>query len=172
MTYKTRRPSFGLGYLMLIPLCLAGANCGDPATGTWATTSAPAASKDQYANYMATLTFGDAKSVTVDLETTRSPGALVFAGCVESLMGSGTYVEAGTTITCTFESGTIARSNCVYANDNLTSKTIDPTNKDPKSVDAAAVATLVSLSSGSFVIANNALTLTSGSASIKYEKQQ
>ena len=170
MTYKTQRPLFGLGYWLLIPLCLAGANCGDPATGTWVSTSAPSASKDQYASYMATLTFGDAKSVTVDLETKRSPGALVFAGCVESLMGTGTYTETGTTITSTFTAGTNARTDCVYPNDNLTSKSLDTASTDPKTADGAAVATLVSLSSGTFVIANNTLTLT-GSASIKYEKQ-
>lgn len=172
MTYKTRRTLFGLGYWLLVPLCLAAANCGDPAAGTWVSTSAPTASKDQYTSYMVTLTFGDAKSVTVDLETTRKPGALVFAGCVESLMGTGTYTETGTTITSTFESGTNGRTDCVYANDNLTSKSIDTASTDPKASDTAAVATLVSLSSGTFVIANNTLTLTgSGSSSVKYEKQ-
>lgn len=170
MTYKTQRPLFGLGYWLLLPLCLFGANCGDPAAGTWVSTAAPSASKDQYASYMVTLTYGDAKSVTVDLETKRSPGALVFAGCTESLMGTGTYTSAGTTITSTFESGMNSRTDCVYANDNLTAKPLDTASTDPKTSDGAALAVLVSLSSGSFVIANNTLTLT-GSSTVKYEKQ-
>ena len=156
--------------MLLVPLCLAGANCGDPAAGTWVTTTAPAASSNQYASYMATLTYGDAKSVTVALETSRAPGALVYAGCVESLMGTGTYTESGTTITSTFDTGTLSRSSCVYTNDNLQTKTLDTKSQDPKSVDAAAVATLVSLSSGTFTIANNVLTLTS-STTVKYNKQ-
>lgn len=170
MTSTMRKSFLGLGYWLLVPLCLAGANCGDPAAGTWVNTTAPSASKDQYTAYMGTLTFGEGQSVTVDLETTRAAGALVFAGCVESLMGTGTYTETGNTITSTFETGMISRTSCVYANDNLAAKTIDTKTQDPKSADAAALATLVSLSSGTFTIANNVLTLTS-STTVKYNKQ-
>jgi hypothetical protein len=167
MRYMTRNPL--LRYLLPLSLCLVGAHCGDPVSGTWVNSTAPSA--NQYMTYMATLTFGDAKSVTVDLETARGQGALVYAGCMESLMGTGTYTESGTTVTSTFESGNSARTGCVYAQDNLPSAPINTANTDPKSADAAAVATLVALSSGTFTVANNVLSLTQGSTTLKYTKQ-
>ncbi len=167
MSYMPRQPL--LRYLLPLSLCLVGAHCGDPVSGTWVNTTAPTA--NQYMTYMATLTFGDAKSVTVDLMTARGQGALIYAGCMEALMGTGTYTETGTTVTSTFESGNSERTGCVYAADNLPSMPINTANTDPKSADAASVATLVSLSSGNFTIANNVLSLTQGSTTLKYTKQ-
>lgn len=167
MSYMTRHPL--LRYLLPVSLCIFGAHCGDPVAGTWVNTTAPTA--NQYMTYMATLTFGDAKSVTVDLMTARGQGALIYAGCMEVLMGTGTYTSTGTTVTATFESGNSERTGCVYAADNQPSTAINATNTDPKSTDAAAVATLVSLSSGNFTIANNVLSLTQGSTTLKYTKQ-
>ena len=160
MTYKTRQTL--LGFWLPLSLCLAAANCGDPATGVWTNTAAPSGSANQYTTYMSTLTFGDAKSVTVDLETVRTQGALTYAGCTESLMGTGTYTEAGTVLSSTFDTGTNSRTGCVYMADNLTSTPVDATTK----------AILVSLSSGNFTIANNVLTLMmSGGSTYKYTKQ-
>lgn len=159
MTYKTRQTL--LGFWLPLTLCLAAANCGDPATGTWVNSTAPSASASQYSTYMSTLTFGDAKSVTVDLETTRAMGAQTFAGCVESTMGTGTYIEAGTTLTTSLDSGTSARTGCVYMADNLTSTPLDATTK----------AALLGLSSGSFTIVADTLTLTSNGAMLKYTRQ-
>ena len=88
-----------------------------------------------------------------------------------SLDSTGTYTSTGTTVTSTFESGNSERTGCVYAADNQPSTAINATNTDPKSTDAAAVATLVSLSSGTFTIANNVLSLTQGSTTLKYTKQ-
>jgi len=158
MTYKTRQSY--LGSWLSIALCFAGANCGDPVAGTWVNMSAPSASANQYAMYMSTLTFGDALSVTVDLETVRTKGALTYAGCTESLMGTGTYMEAAGAITSTFDTGTDSRTGCVFMADNLTSMPVDDTAK----------ATLVSLAGGKFTIAANVLTLVTGNSTLKYMK--
>lgn len=167
MSYMTRHPL--LRYLLPLSLCLVGAHCGDPVAGTWVNTTAPTA--NQYMTYMATLTYGDAKSVTLELMTARGQGALVYAGCMEALTGTGTYTTTGTTVTSTFESGNSERTGCVYAADNLPSAPINTANTDPQSADAASVATLVALSSGNFTIANNVLSLTQGSTTLKYTKQ-
>lgn len=158
MTYKTLQT---LGFWLPLTLCLAAANCGDPATGTWTNMTAPSASAAQYSSYKSTLTFGEAKSVMVDLETARSGGALTYAGCMESLTGTGTYTEVGTALTCTFDTGMNSRTGCVYPADNLASMALDDTSK----------ATLLSLSSGNFVIVNGVMTLTvSSGAMLKYTK--
>jgi hypothetical protein len=160
MRYKTSR-TFARSFLAT-SLCLVCAHCGDPAAGTWTNSTAPSAASDQYSAYKTTLTYGDGMTVSVDLETTRRMGALVFAGCAESITGMGTYVEANNTITCTFASASTTRMGCTYMMDNSMSTTLDDQTK----------ALLVGLSSGSFVIANDMLNLTpSGGAKLTYAKQ-
>lgn len=146
-------------------LCLVCAHCGDPAAGTWTSTTIPTppmGSQPQYTMYSVSLTYGDGLTVSVDLEATRTMGAITYAGCSQSLTGMGTYTEVDKTITSTFASANSTRMSCFYMADNQTSTTLDmPT-----------MTLLSSLSSGTFLIANDTLTLTTSGGPLTYNKQQ
>ncbi len=157
MTDKTARRF--LGFLFPLSLCLAAANCGgDPAIGTWTNTTAPTGVV--YDTYKATLTFSEPKTLMVEVQTSRGGGAITYAGCMESITGTGTYTDEGTTLTSTFDSGMSSRTGCVYMQDNLASMPLDAMTK----------AGLVAISSGTFTIVETAMTLKASSGMLKYTK--
>jgi hypothetical protein len=168
MRHTPRRPLVpsvaSAGRLLAATLGLVCAHCGDPVAGTWTNTmipTPPAGSSAQYTMYSVTLTFGDGMTLSVDLEATRTKGAITYAGCVQSITAMGSYTEQNNTLTSMFQSVSNTRSSCTYPADNQMSTTLD----------SDTMTLLNGLTSGSFAIANNVMTLTtSGGTKLMYNK--
>lgn len=133
-----------------------------PLVAAWKNTTPPSGAASQYSSYSTTVVFGHSNSVSVDLETTHSPGALVYAGCNDSIKGLGSYTVQNNILNTTFQSGSTLHTGCTFPTDNGMSSTLD----------AATMMQLISLTSGTFVLSANTLAITySSSLVLQYTKQ-